>query len=132
MKIKQLSTDSFVARFLAWVTGVVMRYPRLFLYGQVVLFVLSIFIAAKYPGIQFDTSRNNLVGSNKKYHQNFLRFKEEFPTQDDLVVVVESENAEKNRQFVERLGAKLEAEPKVFHDVFYKGDLKMLGAKALL
>ena len=132
MKIKQLSTDNLVARFLAWVTGVVLRYPRLFLYGQLVLFVISILIAAKYPGIQFDTSRNNLVGSNKKYHQNFLRFKEEFPTQDDLVVVVESENAEKNRQFVERLGAKLEAETNAFHNVFYKGDLKMLGSKALL
>ncbi len=48
------------------------------------------------------------------------------------MVVVDSENAEKNRQFVERLGAKLEAEPKVFHNVFYKGDLKMLGPKALL
>ena len=82
--------------------------------------------------MQFDTSRNNLVGANKKYHQNFLRFKKEFPTQDDLVVVVESEDAEKNRQFVERLGAKLEAETNVFHDVFYKGDLKMLGPKALL
>jgi hopanoid biosynthesis associated RND transporter like protein HpnN len=132
MKIKQLSTDNLVARFLAWLTGVVLRFPRLFLYGQLVLLVLSILIAAKCPGIQFDTSRNNLVGSNKKYHQNFLRFKEEFPTQDDLVVVVESENAEKNRQFVERLGAKLEVETNVFHNVFYKGDLKMLGSKALL
>src|SRR5207237_5033150 len=82
--------------------------------------------------LQFDMSRNNLVGANKKYHQNFLRFKEEFPTQDDLVVVVESENGEKNRQFVERLGAKLEAETNLFRDVFYKGDLKMLGSKALL
>jgi len=132
MKIKQLSTDSYVARFLGWVTGVVLRHPRPFLYGQLVLFVVSVLIAAKYPGIQFDTSRNNLVGSNKKYHQNFLRFKKEFPTQDDLVVVVESENEEKNRQFVERLGAKLEAETNLFHDVFYKGDLKMLGSKALL
>jgi hopanoid biosynthesis associated RND transporter like protein HpnN len=49
-----------------------------------------------------------------------------------MVVVVESENPEKNRQFVERLGAKLEADTNCFHDVFYKGDLKMLGAKALL
>jgi hypothetical protein len=132
MKIKQLSTDNPVARFLAWMTGVVLQHPRLVLYGQLVLFVACILIAAKYPGIVFDTSRNNLVGSNKKYHQNFLRFKHEFPTQDDLVVVVESENAEKNRQFVERLGAKLEAETNVFHDVFYKGDMKMLGSKALL
>src|ERR1035437_6268550 len=132
MKIKQLSTDNFIARFLAWLTGMVVRHRWLFLYGQVVLFALSILITVKYPGIQFNTSRNDLVGSNKKYHQNFLRFKDEFPTQDDLVVVVESENTEKNRQFVERLGAKLEAETNLFHDVFYKGELKMLGSKALL
>ena len=82
--------------------------------------------------LQFDTSRDNLVGANKKYHRNFLQFRKEFPEQDDLVVVVESENAEKNRQFVERLGAKLEAETNLFKDVFYKGDLKMMGNKALL
>ena len=39
---------------------------------------------------------------------------------------------EKNRQFVERLGAKLEAETNLFHDVFYQGDLTMMGTKALL
>ena len=130
MKIRPLSVDSPVARFLAWLAGVVFRNPRLFLYPQLALFVLCIVYTVKY--LEFDTSRNNLVGSNKKYHQTFLRFKNEFPTQDDLVVVVESENTEKNRQFVERLGAKLDAETNLFHDVFYKGDLKMLGRKALL
>src|SRR5262249_21367789 len=39
---------------------------------------------------------------------------------------------EKNRQFVERIGARLEAQTNLFSDVFYKGDLKMLGPKALL
>ena len=130
MKIRPLSVDSPVARFLAWLAGVVFCHPRLFLYPQLALFVLCIVYTVKY--LEFDTSRNNLVGSNKKYHQTFLRFKNEFPTQDDLVVVVESENTEKNRQFVERLGAKLDAETNLFHDVFYKGDLKMLGRKALL
>ncbi|HEX4645229.1 MAG TPA: MMPL family transporter, partial [Verrucomicrobiae bacterium] len=81
---------------------------------------------------KFDPSRDDLVGSDKKYHQNYLRFKKEFPGQDDLVVLAESENTEKNRQFVERLGAKLEAETNLFMDVFYKGDLKMMGPKALL
>jgi hopanoid biosynthesis associated RND transporter like protein HpnN len=132
MKIRPLSTDNLIARFLVALAGAVFRYRRLFFYPQLALFIASILITVKYPGIVFDTSRNNLVGSNKKYHQNFRRFKAEFPTQDDLVVVVESEDAEKNRQFVERLGAKLEAETNVFHDVFYKGDLKMLGPKALL
>ncbi len=82
--------------------------------------------------LQFDTDRDNLVGSNKRYHQNYLQFRKEFPQQDDLVVVVESENVEKNRQFVERLGARLEAETNLFKNVFYKGDLRMMGSKALL
>ena len=42
MKIKPLSTDSSVARFLAWLAGVVFRHPRLFLYPQLALFVLCI------------------------------------------------------------------------------------------
>ncbi len=132
MRIKPLSTDNWIARLLAWAAGVVIRHRRLFFWSELALFVVCILVTVKYPGIDFDTSRNNLVGANKAYHQNFLRLKKEFPTQDDLVTVVESENAEKNRQFVERLGAKLEAETNVFHDVFYKGDLKMLGSKALL
>src|SRR5881296_1689880 len=130
MKIKRLREDSMMAGILGWLAAGVIRYRKLFLYPQLLLFVLSVAYTVKY--LQFDTSRNNLVGANKKYHQNFLKFKKEFPTQDDLVVVVESEDAEKNRQFVERLGARLEAETNLFHDIFYKGDLKMLGSKALL
>src|SRR5438105_893710 len=138
MKIKRLTEDSFVALLLTRLAGAVIRHRSWFLYPQVFLFVLCVlytvygcpWLGLKH--LEFDTSRNNLVGANKKYHQTFLRFKEEFPTQDDLVVVVESENAEKNRQFVERLGAKLEAETNLFRDVFYKGDPKMLGSKALL
>ena len=91
---------------------------------------MSIAVTVKY--LQFDTDRNNLVGGNQRYHHNFLEFQKEFPQQDDLVVVVESENVEKNRQFVERLGARLEAETNLFKDVFYKGDLAMMGSKALL
>src|SRR5689334_4682799 len=130
MQIKRLTEDTLVARGLAWLAWAVFRYRRWFLYPQLLVFVLCVGYTVKY--LQFDVRRDNLVGSNKKYHQNFLRFKKEFPTQDDLVVVVESEDPDKNRQFVERLGARLEAETNLFRDVFYKGDLKMLGAKALL
>ncbi|HEU5125726.1 MAG TPA: MMPL family transporter [Verrucomicrobiae bacterium] len=128
--MKKLTDDSWMARALAWLARAVCRYPRIFLYGQLALFALSVFITVEY--LQFDTSRDNLVGANKKYHHNFLAFKKEFPQQDDLVVVVESENPEKNRQFVERLGAKLDLETNLFTDVLYKGDLQMLGNKALL
>src|SRR5436190_10706810 len=130
MKIKLLSEDSVVARVLAWLARSVYTHRRLFFYPQLLLFVLCIFYTVK--NLEFNTNRNDLVGANKKYHQNYLRFKKEFPTQDDLVVVVESEDPNKNRQFVERLGARLDTETNLFRDVFYKGDLKMLGSKALL
>ncbi len=144
------SETSIAARFLRWLSGCIYHHPRVFYYPQILLFILCILYTVgparivslvrgtKAPetgflaGIQFDLNRDNLVGSEKKYHQNFLRFKKEFPTQDDLVVVIESDSTEKNRQFVERLGAKLENETNLFTDVFYKGDLKMLGRKALL
>jgi len=130
MKIKRLTEDSIMARVLSLLAAAVIRYPGPFLYVQLFLFFLCIICTVKF--LKFDTTRDNLVGSGASYHQNFRKFKTEFPTQDDLVVVVESENPEKNRQFVERIGAKLEADTKHFHNVFYKGDFKMLGSKALL
>jgi uncharacterized protein len=137
LKVKKLRDDNIVARALAWTASAMFRHRRLFIYVPLALFVLSVYytifgFGKHFPGLQFDVSRDNLVGSNKKYHQNFLRFKKEFPTQDDLVVVVESEDPERNRQFVERLGTRLDKETNLFHNVFYKGDLKMLGSKALL
>jgi uncharacterized protein len=128
--MKALSTDSFLARLLAKLAAAVCRHPGWFFWPQIMLFVACIFYTVFF--LQFDTSRDNLVGSNKKYHQNYLRLKKEFPQQSDLVVVIESENVEKNRQFAERIGAKLEAETNLFTDVFYKGDLPMMGTKALL
>lgn len=128
--MKKLTTDNLVARVLAALARSVIRHRKWWIYSQYVFAALCIVYTVF--NLKFDMSRNNLVGANKRYHQNFLSFRKEFPTQDDLVVVVESENPEKNRQFVERLGRRLEAETNLFKDVFYKGDLKMLGSKALL
>ena len=128
--MKALSTDSILARALAKLAAAVCRHPQWFLYPQIALFAACVLYTVFF--LQFNTSRDDLVGSNKKYHQNFLSLKKEFPQQSDLVVVIESENIEKNRQFAERIGAKLEADTNLFTDVFYKGDLPMMGAKALL
>ena len=119
-----------LARWLGRLAQAICRNPRAFIWPQVILFFASIAVTVLW--LQFDTDRDNLVGSNKRYHQNYLAFRKEFPQQDDLVVVVESENIEKNRQFVERLGARLEAETNTFKNIFYKGDLRMMGSKALL
>jgi hopanoid biosynthesis associated RND transporter like protein HpnN len=128
--MNKLTDSNIVARALGWLARLIITYRWFFVVPQLVLAAVCVFYTVK--NLEFNTRRDNLVGSNKKYHQNFQKLKKEFPTQDDLVVVVESEDAEKNRQFVERLGARLDAETNLFTHVFYKGDLKMLGSKALL
>ena len=113
--MRPLSADSFLARLLGKLAAAVCRHPRWFVWPQIILFFVS--LAVTFGFLQFDTDRNNLVGGNQLYHHNYLEFQKEFPQQDDLVVVVESENIEKNRQFVERLGARLTAETNLFCDV---------------
>lgn len=125
--------EQFGSRLLNRLADALIRYPRWFFFPQVLLFFFCIWFTAFSPWkLKIDPNRDSLVGGDKTYHQNFLEFKKEFPLTDELVVVVESEDKEKNRQFVERLGAKLEAETNLFMDVVWKGDLKMLGPKALL
>ncbi|MEC8929347.1 MAG: MMPL family transporter [Verrucomicrobiota bacterium] len=121
---------SLLERVLARLADAACSRPRLFVWPQVLLAAG----AAVYTvfNLEFHTNRNDLVGSNKKYHNTFLKFLEEFPLQDDLVVMAESEDLEKNRQFVARLGARLEQDTEHFRGVFYRRDLRTLGSKTLL
>ncbi|MGA4644655.1 MMPL family transporter [Limisphaera sp. 4302-co] len=119
----------WVPALLATLARLVARRPAWFVGVHLLLAAAALLYTVR--NLQFDTRRGNLVGENLRYHRNFLQFRAEFPKPDDLVVVVESEDPEANRQFVERLAARLEAEPELFHRVFYKGDLKLLGNKAL-
>src|SRR5208283_1833902 len=108
--MKALSADSLLARLLARLAAAVIRHPRWFIYSQAALFLASILYTIGY--LKTDMNRDNLVGANQKYHQNFLNLQKEFPQQGNrLVVVVESDDLEKNRQFVERIAAKMQAEP---------------------
>ncbi len=122
--------DTVFARVLRAVARIVIRHPKWFVRPQIGIFAVCVVYTCFF--LKFDMSRDNLVGADKKYHQVFMRFHEEFPAEDELAVVVESENMERNRQFVERLAAKLEPETNLFTNLFYKGDLTSLGPKALL
>jgi uncharacterized protein len=132
--MKALSADSFLARLLGRLTTAVCRHPRWFFWSQAVLFMVCVIYALPKPygHLDFDMNRDNLVGPDQKYHQNYIRLQKEFPRQDDVVVVVESDNIEKNRQFVERIAVKMQAETNLFRDVFYQRSLAMMGSKALL
>src|SRR5687767_2275990 len=100
------------ARLLLWLAHAIYNHRRRFAWPHLVLVAGSIWVTV--ANLEFRTSRNDLVGGEKEYHKIFLEFRKEFPVEDDIVVVVESEQMEKNRQFVERLGAKLETETNLF------------------
>ena len=76
---------------LAWLAAAVIRYPRWFIYPQAALFLVCVLYTVVF--LKTDMNRDNLVGPNQKYHQNFLKLQKEFPQQGNgLVVVVESDN----------------------------------------
>jgi hypothetical protein len=128
--MKALSADSFLARLLGKLAMAAIRHPRWFIYPQLALLLACVAYTVVF--LQFDTNRDDLVGPNLKYHRNFLALQKEFPQQgNDLVVVVESDDTEKNRQFIERLAAKMTPETNYFRDVFYQHDLAAMGTKAL-
>src|SRR5664279_4600146 len=129
--MKALSADSVLARLLGKLTAAIFRYPGWFIYPQVVLCGVCVLYTIGY--LKADMNRDNLVGPNHKNQENYLRLQKEFPQQgNDLVVVVESGNLEKNRQFVERIAVKMQAETNLFADVFYQQSLSVMGAKALM
>ena len=128
--MKALRTDTFFARMLRRLTMAVVRRPSWFLWPQVVLAVVCVVITVGF--LKFDPDQNNLVSHNLKYQQNFLRLQKAFPEQgNDLSVVVQSDSPEKNRQFIERLAAKMIPETNLFQDVFYEHYLPAMGTKAL-
>src|SRR6202012_6113146 len=99
--MKSLS-DTLMGRALGLLAKAVTRHRWLFLWPQ--FFLFGICVIFTYFHLEFDPDRDDLVGAGKSYHQIYLKYKKEFPTSDDLVVIAESENMEKNRQVVERLG----------------------------
>ncbi|HEX5400440.1 MAG TPA: MMPL family transporter [Verrucomicrobiae bacterium] len=128
--MKPLSADTLLARTLARLATIVIRHPRWFVYSQVALFLASIAVTVAF--LKFDMNQDDLVGPNLKYHRNFLALQKDFPNQgNDLVVVAESADVEKNRQFIERLAMKMAPDTNLFQDIFYQQSLAMLGTKAL-
>ncbi len=128
--MKALSVDSFLARSLRKLAVAVIRHPKWFFWPQIVLALVCIVITVVF--LKFDPNQANLVSPTLKYQQNFLKLVKEFPAQNnDLLVVVQSSDPEKNRQFIERLAAKMIPETNLFSGIFYQHDLAALGTKAL-
>lgn len=122
--------ENLAARLLHRMADAIGRHPRWFLFPQLILTAGCIFYILTHLG--FTTRRADLISAKAKYQSDFLRLQQEFRMHDSLVAIVESEDRDKNREFVERLAARLRADSNLFKNIYYKGDLKLMGPKGLL
>jgi uncharacterized protein len=122
---------SAFARLLRHLSRSVCRHPRRHLYPQIALALLAILWTAHR--LKLDMNRDDLVGPQMRYHRIYMQFQKEFPGEEnELAVVAESSSPERNREFIERLAARIESQTNLFADLFYKADLTTLGPKGLL
>ena len=123
-------SDTVFARLLRVLARVVCKHPRWFVYPQIFLALLGVLCTAAW--LKLDMNRSHLVGTDLRQQRIYLKYRKEFPKEDELVVVVESDRMERNRQFIERLAARIAPQTNLFTALFYKGDLATFGPKALL
>ena len=97
---------------------------------SLVLAVLSLWVTAEK--LTFKTGRGDLVARDLPYVQRHEMFRQEFDDFDGMIVVVEGNDPDQKKNFVEVLAAKLKSQPNVFSDVFYKIDTSYFKDKALL
>ena len=123
-------SDTVSARLLRWLARVVCHHPRWFVYPQIGLALAGVLYTAER--LTLDMNRSHLIGTDLRQQRIYLNYRKEFPSDDEMVVVVQSGRRERNRQFVERLAARVAAQTNLFTRLVYKGDLATLGPRALL
>lgn len=107
----------------------VFRHPRWFLAVQLVFAIVC--LAYTKLSLRLSVDKNDLISVRETYRRQFLDFKAEFAPQDNMFVLVESEDPRKSRDFIGRLTARLQADDR-FTNIYCRGGLPLLGAKALL
>src|SRR6476619_2446703 len=98
-------TESRAGRLLHSLTEVVFRHPRWFWYPQLLLVLVC--LGYTVTSLRFSTDKHDLISTQESYWRQFLEFKRDFNVHENLLVIVESESREKNREFVERLATRL-------------------------
>src|SRR4051794_4976592 len=102
-------SDTYFARLLRRLAQAVCQHSKWFVYPQICFFILSVLYAVY--GLNLDTNREHLIGEQSRYHQISLSSRGEFPRPAELFLVVESNNANPNNHFIERLAARVPPKP---------------------
>jgi hopanoid biosynthesis associated RND transporter like protein HpnN len=95
----------------------------------VLMFVASlVYSAAK---LEFLTDRAALVDQNEKFRALSDKFNQEFPHNEELLVVVDGGTTAQRESFADEMARRLKAKPQLYSDIFVKVELPFLRHQAL-
>ncbi len=106
------------------------RYPRLILVLALLFSSVSVLYTVK--NMTFLTGRDDLMPRNAPFQVDYRAYRAEFGDQEEIVAVVESDDAEKSIRAADALHARLNSDTGVFREVFYPGGLPFFRTNGLL
>ena len=97
--------------------------------GALLVALLAIFVTLN--GLNFKTSRLDLLNPRSQYNQRWLAYLAEFGDRDDAVIVVRGDDPKAVTATIEDLAHELSHQSKLFQSVLYKRDFSKVKAKGL-
>jgi uncharacterized protein len=92
-------------RYLSGLADLVCRWPLTFLLAGIVLAGVSTVYTVRR--LEFKTSQNDLIGRDSEYWRLYSEYSREFRSEEDYILVVESDQPLQNRAAIDALVSKL-------------------------
>ncbi|MCS7063631.1 MAG: MMPL family transporter [Methylacidiphilales bacterium] len=110
--------------------------PQIYRYhGWILVFAVILTASAGWlvaTRLKVTNSTNVLIREDSPSHKNYLAFKKEFGVEEDFVIVIQSENVERNREVARVIGERLEQLDEHVGRVLYRIDFSSLQNRFLL
>jgi hypothetical protein len=121
-----LSRQQFKSHLFAFIA----QRPRLILCLALLLSVFSVIYTVR--NMEFLTGRDDLMPKSAPFQVDYRAYRAEFGDQEEIVAVIESDDAERSTWAADALYARLNQEKNVFREVFYPGGLPYFRKNGLL
>jgi len=121
-----LSRQQFKSRLFAFIA----QRPRLILGLALLLSAASVVYTVR--NMEFLTGRDDLMPRSAPFQVDYRAYRAEFGDQEEIVAVIESDDAERATRAADALYARLNQEKGVFREVFYPGGLPYFRTNGLL
>ena len=108
----------------------VAKRPRLILVLALLVSVVSVIYTKQ--NMEFLTGRDDLMPKNAPFQVDYRAYRQEFGDQEEIVAVIESDDAEKSTRAADALYQRLNRDKGPFREVFYPGGLPFFRKNGLL